>query len=924
MGLSLLFTALLCSVGDGDSRGTSYARDVRPILAEHCFQCHGPDERKRKARTRLDTAAGLSALGSERRRIAEPGDVETSELWLRVTSGEDLERMPPAEHGRRLETQEFEVLRRWIESGARWEPHWAFAPFREVEPPPVRDEAWIANPIDRFVLARLEREGLAPAPEADRRTLMRRASLDLIGMVPALEEVEAFVADERPDAWERAVDRLLASPHYGERWARPWLDLARYADSHGFTIDGGRSMWPWRDWVVRAIDADMPFERFTIEQLAGDLLPDATNAQTVATAFHRNTQINQEGGAKDEENRVLAVIDRVNTTAAVWLGSTMACAQCHSHKFDPISQTEYYRMFAFFDQTEDGGVSSGPRAAVSDAETEEQLAQFEAERERLAAELDRQAALAATGWVRWRPARWRASEGPELELLPDGSLRSIGHNPQTSVYSLEGPVPAAGLAALRLEALPDLSLSGRGPGRASGGKFEVSSLVVAVRAHADAPWRELELDRDEAWGVQTEPGRPHAVHYALETPLPAEARELRVELRQERGSNHVLGRFRLLVRATPQGPGGQHALVPSAWTEAWQALVEHEGRALKLPTVLVMRERAERRTTRVFERGSFLDPGPAVEAGFPAAINHFARDGNPRTRLDLARWLVHPENALVWRVTVNRWWQSFFGLGIVATENDFGLRGAAPTHPDLLEWLARELVRRQGSRKQIHRLIVTSRTYRQSSRPRPELSGIDPRNRLLARQSRLRTDAECIRDSALRASGLLEPERFGPPVQPPQPQGVFAFTQSNRKWEPSAGPDRFRRTLYTRIWRSAVFPFLTTFDAPVPSQTCTRRLRSNTPLQALTLANDPMMIEIAAGLAARVVSEAEDDSERIDHLFRLCLSRPATAAEQEILEQHLASQRERHASLAGEEAELRAWSALARVMLNLDEFVTRE
>jgi len=932
---SALVSLALAFAGE-DPAAVDWANDVRPLLAERCFACHGPDEGTREARLRLDTAAGLAQELSGGARILAPGAPEDSELWLLVTESDEDFRMPPASAGPALEPHELDVLRRWIENGAKWQPHWAWAPFREVEPPAVT--APVDNEIDAFVLARLEADGLTLAPEASRRTLLRRVTLDLTGLPPSPQELAAFLADEEPGAYERVVDRLLASPDYAERQARQWLDLARYADSHGFTIDGGRSQWPYRDWVIRAIDADLPFDRFTIEQLAGDLLPEPTNAQIVATGFHRNTQINQEGGAKDEENRLNAVIDRVDTTATVWLGSTMGCARCHTHKYDPVTQTEYYELFAFFNQTTDGGVTSGPTAFLEVPGSEKELGGWLAEREVRAAALAKVEADAQNGWSIWQPPVATGSNGPELRPGEDGAYISLGQNPQTSDYVLEGPSPAGGARALRLEALPGLDLPKGGPGRSGSGNFVLERVRLFARpadepsaefvelpfATAEATYSQgfgpeggnlypvaaaLEDEPREGWAVSPRFGQPHVAHFTLREPLPAGDHVLRLVLEQGWGSNHVLGRFRLLFDAA----GSQLAppTVPEAWISAWQAHVEHERAHPRLPRTLVMEARGMPRETHLFVRGNVLDPGDTVQPGIPAAFDTFALEAPLRDRLDLARWLVDPRNALAHRVTVNRWWQQFFGSGLVATESDFGIRGARPTHPDLLEWLALRFVEDGFSRKALHRRIVTSRTYRQAS-------ATNERPELYAAQRRLRLEAEAIRDSALAASGLLSSRRFGPPVQPPQPDGVFSFTQSRKQWNVSEGEDRFRRTLYTRLWRSSTFPFLTTFDAPVATVTCTRRERSNTPLQALTMANDPMILELADGLGARVQREADGDDARLALAFELCLARPPTAAERDILRAHLARQRERHGD------EDRAWSAIARVLFNLDEFVTRE
>jgi hypothetical protein len=919
-----------------------FTQDVRPILAENCFACHGPDEGAREARLRLDTKEGLEErLGSYHLLLA--GNPEESELYLRLTEQDVDYRMPPRESGKELDETQIDVLRRWIEEGAEWEPHWAYTSFREVIPP--GDAASKENLIDGFVERRLKREGFSIAAPADRRTLLRRVSIDLVGMTPSVLELERFLADDQPGAYERAVDLLLESTAYAEHQARRWLDLARYADSHGFTIDGRRSMWPYRDWVVTAIAEDLPFDEFTRQQLAGDLNDSPTRDQLIATGFHRNTQINAEGGAKDEENRVNAVIDRVDTTGSVWLGSSITCARCHTHKYDPVSQTEYFQMFAFFNQTEDGGVSSEPSLMVP---TEDRVAELEAYEEAdLALGTALREAGQAAGWTAWIPSKATGSNGPELRIEQDSSIRSIGQNPVTSVYVLEGRPPLVGARVLRLEALPHLDLPGHGPGRSGSGNFVLSRLRLFLRRAGEAEYEERQFTASSSsysqglgpeggshypvagalsdelgsgWAVSPRFGRPHVAHFELAEALPEGDWEMRLELHQDHGGHHVLGCFRVAFKEEAEA-----ALVPGAWEEAWNAWVSHKQSAPRLPSTLILRERGVKRPNRVFERGDFLQPRESVEPGVPLAMQSFEIDHPLKTRLDLANWLVDPRNALVHRVTVNREWQHFFGLGLVETEADFGVRGAQPSHPELLEWLAQSFVQSGFSRKSLHRSIVTSATYRQSSDRRPDLDELDPRGRWLGRQQRLRVDAEVIRDSALRASGQLSSKVGGPPVQPPQPEGVFDFTQSRKSWKASEGEDRFRRTMYTRLWRSSTYPFLTTFDAPVASSTCTRRGRSNTALQALTLANDPMMIEIARALGERLRTSPGDDEQRLELAFELCLARESAPRELEVLVAHLEDLRRIHREQDPEDQlrEKRVWAAIARVLINLDEFVTR-
>ncbi len=918
----------------------SWESDVRPLLAEHCLACHGPDEAGRGAGLRLDEPEGLA-------RVVRPRDPEGSELLARVTSEFDFDRMPPTGHGTPLDEAAIATLRRWIEAGAAWAPHWAYAPEREVAPPESAESSWIRGPIDRFVLSGLTAAGLAPAPEADAETLLRRLHLDLTGLPPTDAERRDYLADPRPDRYERRVDELLESVHFAERFARVWLDIARYADSNGYTIDGGRSIWPYRDWVVDSIHRDQPFDRFTLEQLAGDLLPNATRAQRIATGFHRNTPINEEGGADDEENRINAVLDRAHTTGAAWLGATLACAQCHTHKFDPITQREFFGLYAFFDSCADSGVDPEPSLLVPPTpEHEPRAAAFEARSAELGRAETRAAVEARAGFQIWQPERAWASNGTKLRPELDGSFTALGQNAFYSTYVLEGAVlpQHAGASVVRIEALPRRGLRGAGPGRSGNGNFVLQRVVVAVRADASptTPWQSITaktaranfeqdttseggsrfaatsvLDPDgPGWAVKPEFGVPHALELELEQGLPSGAVELRVELVQEHGDRHTLGSFRVALGSVQEETN--RALVTEEWRSAARAALDHAAQRPDMPTTLVLQERAVPRVTRRFERGSFLEPREVVEPGFPRALDHF--DGNAAAaerrlnRLDLARWLVHPANALVRRVEVNRLWQHFFGRGLVATENDFGLRGERPSHPELLEWLARDFRLHGLSRKHVVRRIVTSATYRQASTFDAELAARDPYNVRLARQVPLRLEGEVLRDAMLVAADVLDRTVGGPPVQPPQPDGVFDFTQSAKTWNTSAGSARFRRSLYTRLWRTAPFPFYGTFDAPLANAACTRRDRSNSPLQALALANDPMVMELAAALGERILGEwSLDDRGKIERAFEWTLGRAARPAEVDVL----VGLQERVADDRGLAA---GWTAVARALFNLQEF----
>jgi hypothetical protein len=799
-----------------------YLRDVKPILAQNCYACHGSE--KQRAGLRLDTAAAVLHGGNSGPAIV-PGKSGDSLLIKAVTGAKDVKIMPPKEP--RLTAEQISVLRTWIDDGAKApaseiaaasakSKHWAFKKPAHPDEPPVRDAAWVRNPIDRFILARLEKEGLPPSPEADRITLIRRVSLDLLGLPPSPEDIDAFVSDSRPGAYERLVDRLLASPHFGERWGRHWLDLARYADSNGYSIDAPRSIWKYRDWVIDALNKDLPFDQFTVEQLAGDLLPGATLEQRVATGFHRNTSINQEGGINVEQFRIESIVDRVNTTGGVFLGLTVGCAQCHDHKFDPLSQREYYQLYAFLNNADE------PNLELA---TPEQARRRKQVRSRIAA-LEKQRRSFGTYSVAAQD-RW------EQRLTPADRRR----------------LPPA------IQAILDIPENGR---------------IESQKQTLTAYYRQLDLARHVVGG--------------LGNPLPFAA-----------AGHAVAARFRTSV---------QKEIADLKKTEP------------QIVSTMVVQERKQPRTTYVMLGGDFTRHGATVSPGVPATLHPLPVVDKPN-RLDLARWLVSPENPLTARVTVNRLWQNYFGIGLVETENDFGTQGTPPSHPELLDWLATEFQARRWSLKAMHRLIVTSATYRQASRHRPELAGVDARNRLLARQARLRLEAEVVRDAALTASGLLTREIGGPSVHPPQPEGIYRFTQVPREWKADTGPERYRRGLYTYFWRSAPHPGLIVFDAPDATSACTRRNRSNTPLQALTLLNDQAFFEFAQALAVRVLNEAPvDQAGRLRYAFRLCMGRAPSGVEESRLGELLAEQ--------GNVAPLAAWTTVTRVLLNLDEFITRE
>ncbi len=784
-----------------------FNQQIRPMLSDKCYGCHGPDENKRKAGLRLDQKEGAFAELKSGNRAIVPGNLEKSALAIRIASTEPEEQMPPPKSGKKLSAQEIETFREWIKQGAVWQQHWAYVAPPQPRLPQVKATDWPRNAIDYFVLWRIEKENVTPSPEADRYTLLRRVTLDLTGLPPTPEEIEAFIADTDPLAYERVVEHLLASPHYGERWGRWWLDAARYADSNGYSIDAPRQIWKYRDWVVAALNRDMPFDQFTIEQLAGDLLPNASVEQKIATGFNRNTQINQEGGIDPEQFRVESVIDRVNTFSTVFLGLTVGCAQCHNHKFDPITQRDYYQLFAFFNQTVQDGHGQGSFGGVMEI-----------------------------------PNEFEPPESLEKELEEvRGDLQRFLDGQGNDVAKWE--------AALSEE--------------------EKAKLAANVREAVGVPWPQRTFEQKRAVYLLVKPENPDF--------KPRHSRFVKLEKRER-----------------------------------------------KRITTLVMEEAKEPRQTFIFVKGDFTRPSEKVGAGFPEVL-HKSKcvpvSEKPLTRLDLAHWVVDPANPLTARVTVNRIWQQYFGRGIVETENDFGSQGTPPSNPELLDYLAWQFMsgKNPWSMKAIHRLIVTSATYRQSSRVRPELALNDPSNHLLARQSRLRLDAELIRDAGLASSGLLNEQIGGPPVYPPQPDGVMTLGQVKREWKASAGSQRYRRAIYTHFWRATPYPALSVFDSPDAFSACTRRMRSNTPLQALTLLNDTQFYEFAQALASRVQHERlSSDDARIEFAFRSCLGRPPAANEKERLNQLLTAELHRASN------SFEAWVALSRVLLNLDETITRE
>ena len=982
-----------------------FQRDIRPLLSRHCFKCHGPDDKARKAKLRLDLRDDALRPAKSGKPAIVPGQPAASELLRRITTTDATDLMPPPETKNPLTAAQQQLLHRWIAAGAEYRPHWAFVAPKPAPLPRVLNERWPRNPIDHFVLARLEAAGLQPSPPADRYTLVRRVYLDLIGLPPTLAEIDDFVLDASPRAYEDLVERLLASKHYGERWARRWLDLARYADTNGYEKDRQRTIWPWRDWVINALNADLPFNQFTLEQLAGDLLPNATREQRIATGFHRNTMLNEEGGIDPLEFRFHAMTDRVGTTGTTWLGLTLQCAQCHTHKYDPIPQREYYQVFAALNNADEPDLDLPAPDADALAKTnaqklEQLLAELPAKfpedkkskppltsRDHLAAkysawiERERPRAIA---WTVLRPIAAK-SNLPLLTVQPDDSVFASGDTSKQDTYELKFRTELRGITAIRLEALPDDRLPAHGPGMAYyegpkgdfflgefqlhvGGKpVKLSSASqdyakIWLGGNRSSAALAIDGDPQTGWGVFERYGQRHAAVFQLAAPL-ADAGEFDLKLFFGRHYACSLGRFRIAVTSETRAaeatdlpdeiarllrlPDAQltaadrdrlrrQFLLTTPELATARAEIDKLRKPPVHPTTLVLRERpAENpRPTFIHNRGEFLQPTERVEPGGLSALPPFPADA-PRNRLGLARWIVAPENPLTARVTVNRQWAGFFGHGLVRTTEDFGFQGEAPSHPALLDWLALEFMRQGWSLKRLHKLIVLSATYQQMSGVTPDLLARDPEHRLLSRGPRVRLEAEMIRDAALRASGLLSDQLGGPSVFPPQPPGVTTEgAYGSLAWNISTGPDRYRRGLYTFTKRTAPFAMFTTFDAPSGEASVARREVSNTPLQALTLLNDPVFTEAAQALGRLLATDPRPVKLRLDALFRRCLSRPATMEETTALTNFLTTQQARftakelNATLVagpgdGDVNARAAWTAVARVLLNLDEAINK-
>ncbi len=988
-----------------------FNRDVRPILADHCFACHGPDEKARKADLRLDVRK--DALDS-----LAPGKPADSEVVRRLLSKDESEVMPPPKFGKPVTPEQVEILKRWIAAGAAYKGHWAFdKPTRPAVPAMVGGK----NPIDAFLIARLKKEGLAFSVEADKRTLLRRVTLDLTGLPPTAKELADFLADESPTAYEKVVDRLMKSVRYAERMTLDWLDAARYADTHGYHIDSGRDMTRWREYVIRAFDANVPFDRFTVEQFAGDLLPNPTPEQKIATGFHRNHMINYEGGAIPEEYQTAYVVDRVNTMGTVWMGLSLGCAQCHDHKFDPVSMKDFYKLYAVFNNIPERGLDGQKGNAVPVLKTprpdqDKLVAELKAKAKGIEGKVtaawpevdgaqaawEKSATERKADWTAIKPAKVTSKGGAEMKTLEDLSVRADGKAPAREVYTATLKTELKTVTAFRLEALADDTFPAGGPGRSANGNFVMTGVAVtldgkAVKLRAaTADYSQTDgafdvktlLTGGKGWAIHPEVAKPHHAVFEFAEPLAPAGKEVVVTLKFESGFDaHQIGRFRLSLTesATPHQAGGPPTAVAAALkvdaekrSDAQKAEVRKYYRTTVSPLArkvsdeldglnkavaaaetatadaMVMQELPTPRDTFMLVRGQYDKKGDKVSMGVIETLAPLPK-GAPNNRLGLAKWLVSGDHPLTARVTVNRFWQTFFGTGIVKTVEDFGTQGDFPSHPELLDWLATEFVTpgdpsaHPWDVKHVVRLIVTSAAYRQSSKVTPELLARDPENRLLARQSRNRLQAEFLRDQALAVSGLLNAEVGGKSVSPYQPKGIWeelSFRLDNANFSaqvfvPSKGNDLYRRSMYTFWKRTAPPPSMVTLDAPDRELCTVRRGRTNTPLQALVLMNDPTYVEAARKFAERVLTDGGPTTDsRIAFAFESLTARKPTERETAVLKkvfdarkakfvadppaaEKLLSVGDSPRDKALPAADLAAWTVVASAILNLDEVLTR-
>ena len=969
------------------------AQEPLEILKKSCAPCHSGA--KPAARLQLDTPEHIVAGGQTGPALV-PGKSLESAIIKRISTADKAIRMPPMGDG--LTAEKIAVLKQWVDHGAPGLPnpetvakvqkHWAYSKPVQAGPPVVHGVA--RNAIDQFLLARLESQGLTFQNEANKETLIRRLSLDLIGLPPTPTETAEFLNDSQPDAYQHLVDRLLASPHYGERWARPWLDMARYADTNGYEKDGPRSMWKYRDWVIDALNRDLPYDQFTIEQIAGDLLPNATVEQKIATGFHRNSMLNEEGGVDKDEAYFEVLVDRVNTTSVVWLGSTMGCTQCHNHKYDPFTQKDYYSMMAFFSHsgktTKDYGDTSvkwmEPQLELATPSQAEQRGLLRAKIDSLEAKLKtstpeleaEQAAwerLSAESRKDWQPLaamKVSALHGAQLAIEPDGALQASGENAREETYVIEGTLQST-FNGLRIEALPNPALPRGGPGRDVYGNFIVTDVRVELDGKPVEWSRQLSDDGrvggHQLWTVDASREDVRIPRQLVLVPKNPGTGSIKIIIRQNSEfTGQSLGRFRLTTTSAKDP-----SAIVRVRAKLWPILTSNDRTAdqkkelaayyrtispslaatrntlsetrseldkLGIVTTLIMAEAPTSTPVcdNIRTRGGFASKAIEVCADVPAFIAPFAPD-LPRNRLGLAKWLANRDNPLTARVAMNRKWEALFGRGLVETAEDFGSQGERPTHPELLDWLAVEFMNQGWSQKAMDRLIVMSAAYRQSSTVTPELIKVDPYNKLLSRGARFRLEAEMIRDYTLTAAGLLNPTVGGPSVFPYQPEGVWDVPYSSEKWTESKGGDRYRRGLYTFARRSAMYPSMVNFDATSREVCTVRRIRTNTPMQALTVLNDPAFFEAAQAMAKRVATEGgATPNTRLEYAFRLVTSRGPQPGELDRMLSWLSNETKYFQTHSAEAAKVAgalskdavtdaSWTMLANVLLNLDEAMTR-
>ena len=1001
---------LACLTAQGQS--VEFNQQIRPLLSNKCFACHGPDANQREAGLRLDLEASATAKLASGARAIVPGDLNQSEIWQRINSEDEFSRMPPKEHSNPLSSAEKQLIKQWIQQGAKYQIHWAFIQPDRPLLPTVSTQGWAQNPVDYFVLSNLESKGLLPAHPAEKEALIRRLAFDLTGLPPTLEDIDSFLADDSPDNYEQVVEKYLASPAYGENLASFWLDLARYADTNGYQYDTERKHWVWRDWVIHAYNTNKSFADFTIEQLAGDLLPDATPHQILATGFNRNHGITIEGGVIGEEYRTEYVMDRLTTTASIWMGLTVGCARCHDHKYDPISQKEFYALYAYFNLVPERGQNGfQPQMQVSSPLAEHRLSSISARIAALQSDLS-SAQNDLTGLEPWAQAlvkqgnTWRVLEaqtakssgGTTITPQADHSLLISGVNPKNDIYTFTFRTEQQNLTALRLQCLTHPSLPGGGPGRHGNSNFVLTGIELTASSITDPnesrkiTFRKARADYNQPrYNVMAALDPNRSTGWAVDGPTrkePATAifefkdsvgykggTTLSLTLRHEAPfGTHGIGRPRISISSKPADTVPFDAIDSAIIDAAKRAPTERSEQQTELliayyqsnfspakaikdeikrlqdlqkggfPATMIMRDQPGIRKTHILNRGQYNEPTTEVSLGTPGVLPSLKPD-QLKNRLGLAQWLTSDNHPLTARVTVNRYWQMFFGTGLVKTAEDFGNQGTAPSHPQLLDYLATEFIDSGWDIKHLHRFIVTSATYRQSSKVGRENYKQDPENIFLSRGPRMRLTAEQVRDNALAISGLLLNTMGGASVYPYQPKGIWLELNNrpgySRAYPQGTGEQLYRRSLYTFWKRTVPSPMMKTLDAPEREFCTLKRSYTNTPLQSLLLLNGVQFVEAARQMASNLLKRPfESDSQRITHGFRLATGRLPSHDELSLLTEAFKQQTDtfRHDPLAVsnllnvgdsptdkalDPVRLASWTAFCRILLNLDETITK-